>query len=372
MTTRRLTTEQVAARLGIDRASVYAYVSRGLLSSRREGRASTFDAEEVDRLRIAGRAARRPTSSTAVVSTAITELGEDWLAYRGVDVQDLGSARFESVCTWLWESVWDPAERLPGDAAALRAAALPAGGTHARAVVALLSAAAAVEGEDPLTLAPTLVRAVAGPAHPDAAQLPIAELVAARLGVPRARGVVDRALVLLADHDLATSTLAVRVATSTGAPLELAMVAGIGALSGALHGGAGRAALDLLDRCRVEAPGAVLDDLVARHERVPGFGHVVYRRDPRAVLLLAELDDPVVAGLVTAARARALPAPNVDLALAALTRWYGLPDETPELLHLVARCAGWVAHHLEESGERGLRFRPRSVYTGPPRGRRLP
>lgn len=372
MTTRRLTTEQVAARLGIDRASVYAYVSRGLLTSRREGRVSTFDAQEVDRLRTAGRAARRPTSSTAVVSTAITELGADWLAYRGVDVRSLAAASFESVCTWLWESVWDPAERLPGNAVALRAARSAAGGTHARAVVAVLSAAAASEDHDPLALAPTLLRAVAGPAHPDAAELPIAELVTAGLGVPRARGVVDRALVLLADHDLAASTLAVRVATSTGAPLELAMVAGLGALSGPLHGGAGRAALDLLDRCRAESPGAVLDDLVVRHERVPGFGHVVYRRDPRAALLLDEVDVPAVSDLVQAAEVRGLPAPNVDLALAALTRAHGLPDETPELLHAVARCAGWVAHHLEESGERGLRFRPQSVYTGPPRGRRLP
>ena len=62
----------------------------------------------------------------------------------------------------------------------------------------------------------------------------------------------------------------------------------------------------------------------------------------------------------------------MDLALAAMTRALDLPDRTPEVLHAVARTAGWIAHVLEEVDERGLRFRPQSVYEGAPRGRTLP
>jgi len=74
----------------------------------------------------------------------------------------------------------------------------------------------------------------------------------------------------------------------------------------------------------------------------------------------------VVAALIESAALAGLPAPNVDLALAALTRLLDLPDNTPEVLHAVARSAGWIAHYLEEAQERGLRFRPTSVYVGPP------
>lgn len=402
---RRLTTAQAAERLGVDRATVYAYVSRGLLHPRREGRISTFDPQEIDRLLIAGRQGRRPASSTAVVHTTITAIGPDWLTYRGVDVPTLaGHASFESTCTWLWESVWDPDEKLPGDPDALQSAApavavLPAdAGVHARAITAVLAAAAGLPSapasdrrDAVLAAAPTLLRAAAISATPThdvtagipAATAPIAELLLAGLGGqstdPRARQLINAALVMLADHDLAASTLAARVAASTGASVELALVAGLGALAGPMHGGSGPATLGLLDRCRVEPPAVILDRLLAGHERVFGLGQVVYRRDPRAVALLnllAEVGDhPVlqtVRALSAAAAARSLPAPNIDLALAALTRVLELSDTAPETLHAVARIGGWVAHYLEETTEHGRRFRPQAIYEGPPRGRRLP
>ena len=403
---RRLTSAQVADRLGVDRTTVYAYVSRGLLHSVRDGRLSTFDPAEVDRLRTHGLLARRPTSSTAVVHTAITSVGADWLAYRGVDIADLlDPPHFEATVTWLWESVWDPAERLAGDPGGLAAgahalAALPAtAGVQARAVAGALAAGAEqrdAAGSDrheaALAVGPTLLRAVAlAAAAPgaaigadDAADEPVATVVGRLLcggdPGPDRTSALTTALVLLADHDLAASTLAARVAASTGAGPELAVAAGLGALSGPLHGGSGRATLRLVDAGIAGEPERELTAALARRERVPGFGHVIYGRDPRAELLLRSLTaagaaPDVLAGtrrLMAAADRLGLPGANVDLALAALTRALDLPDRTPEVVHAVARTAGWVAHFLEEADERGLRFRPQSIYEGAPRGRRLP
>jgi citrate synthase len=416
-TSRRLTSAQAAAQLGVDRATVYAYVSRGLLHPQREGRMSTFDAAEVEKLRIAGREGRRPTSSTAVVHTGVTYLSPDRLAYRGLDVPDLaGIATFETVCTWLWESVWDPSETLTGALEALRApthAGLSdASAVHVRAITAVLMAATHLAGGAPvagdgapdaggreaaLAAAPTLLRAAAAsaalcPLDPrDVAHQPVARLLLTALSpqpvtTPSgkeidgdAQWLLQAALVVLADHDLAASTLTVRVAASTGAPLPLALAGGLGTLAGPLHGGSGPATLALLDRCLHADPAAVLDRLLFSHRRVPGFGHVIYRRDPRAQALLDQLirgphDElaQTTRALIRAAADRGLPAPNVDLALAVLTRRLGLRDTAPETLHAVARIAGWTAHYVEELGERGRRFRPQSVYEGPPPGRRPP
>src|SRR6185437_11249655 len=109
---------------------------------------------------------------------------------------------------------------------------------------------------------------------------------------PPPTGLLDAlraALVLLADHELAASTLAVRVAASVRADPYAVVGTGLGALGGALHGGASLGAEAMLAAARgpADAP-RVVGDLLRRGERVPGFGHFVYRSgDPRATLLLA-------------------------------------------------------------------------------------
>ncbi len=97
------------------------------------------------------------------------------------------------------------------------------------------------------------------------------------------------ALVLLADHELAASTLAARVAASVRADPYAVVATGLGAVGGALHGGASLGAETMLAAAQ-DAAGVprVVGDLLRRGERVPGFGHFVYRGgDPRAGLLLA-------------------------------------------------------------------------------------
>jgi citrate synthase len=200
---------------------------------------------------------------------------------------------------------------------------------------------------------------------------------ALRAGGARARpaqvAAVNAALVLLADHELAASTLAARVAASAWADPYRVVLAGLGPLGGALHGGASLAVEALL--AEVDSPDTAFAALDRRllAGGVPGFGHRVYRdRDPRAVELLHRLPSvangaesvAAVEATLAAAEALGLPAPNVDFALAATCRAMGLRPGSAATIFTCARLAGLIAHALEEYPHR-LRFRPRATYVGP-------
>ncbi|MFG2401889.1 citrate/2-methylcitrate synthase [Streptomyces lydicus] len=436
---RRLSTREAADRLGVKPETVYAYVSRGQLTSRREpgGRGSTFDAKEVDAL--ARRGGRREPSGAGgelAVRTGITLIDRDHCYFRGVDTSELAAHHsYEEVAEWLWTGEMRRGIRFTAPHDALTAArravdALPAHtGPMDRLQVAVIAAAAA----DPLrfdlseravldtarTLIPTLVAALprrttgrplaqagaeeggAGRAGdelgaggrratvPGAAEQPAPELgaedgpLAPRLwsrltaepADPPSLRVLDAALVLLIDHDLAASTLAVRVAASARAHPYAIVSAGFGALDGALHGAASglahRMLLEVLDR---GSAAAVVADHLRAGRRVPGLGHPLYPgEDPRARALFALLEDvprarPALQAardvITTTARHKEWRA-NVDLALAVLTVATGMPAEAGETIFAVARTAGWIAHALEEYDEPPLRMRPSGQYSGP-------
>jgi citrate synthase len=104
---------EAARRLGVKPATLYAYVSRGVLRRRpgADGRRSRFDAAEVAELARRGRP-RRPADTELVVESAVTALGADRPYYRGRDALALaGAARFEQVADWLWTGErggWSP------------------------------------------------------------------------------------------------------------------------------------------------------------------------------------------------------------------------------------------------------------------------
>ena len=175
---------------------------------------------------------------------------------------------------------------------------------------------------------------------------------------------MSTALVLLADHELATSTLAVRVAASVRSSPAAAIATGLNAVAGPYHGGASRASAAMFDEAFQSGAHATVEGRLGRGERLPGFGHTVYRAgDPRFAPLLAavrlipaprarlELVDAVIA---EAGRAVA-HLPNIDLSLGALLFVADLPRDAP--IFAVARLAGWGAHYAEEFGERPVRFR---------------
>ncbi|MBB5122167.1 citrate synthase [Streptomyces eurocidicus] len=193
---------------------------------------------------------------------------------------------------------------------------------------------------------------------------------------------LEAALVLLIDHDLAASTLAVRVAASARAHPYAVVSAGLGALEGPLHGAASglahRMLTEVLER---GSAAAVVADHLRGGRSVPGLGHRLYAGpDPRARALFARLEsvpgarDALAAAReveATAAR-QGTPHANADLALAVLTVASGMPPEAGETVFAVARTAGWIAHALEEYAERPLRLRPVGQYCGPKPPRAMP
>ncbi len=399
-----ITAEAAAQRLGIKRATLYAYVSRGVLVRRRApgGRGSLFDGAEIEKLARRGRPRRAPGGAELVIESALTEISGDRLRYRGHEVTALAGTRsFEDVASLLWTGDFTaPAGwQATPEAVAVGAAAQSALPALALPLERLQVIVPALAATDPLRLhldQPAVVAAgramIAGMVDclPDQRPRPAGGVdqpapdIAMRLwskicpaGAEGLLAALRAALVLLADHELAASTLAVRVAASVRADPYAAVATGLGALGGPLHGGASLGAEAMLAAAAGprDAPG-VVGDLLRRTGRVPGFGHFVYRAgDPRAICLLdlvargaPESPRLAVAEAVRAEmRRRALPEPNIDFALAVLADVAGMISGAGEAVFAVARAAGWIAHALEEYA-REVPLRPRAVYTGPPAG----
>ncbi len=186
--------------------------------------------------------------------------------------------------------------------------------------------------------------------------------------------VLNAALVLLADHEMAASTLAARVAASMRADPYAVVATGLGAMGGALHGGAALGAELMLSSASSPADAPrVVGDVLRRGERLPGFGHFVYKDgDPRANLLLELIAEyapsspqlAVASAVTDEARRRALPEPNIEFALAVLAGVAGMIRGAGEAMFATGRTAGWLAHALEEY-ERNIPIRPRGIYIGP-------
>ncbi|MEU9958931.1 citrate synthase [Streptomyces sp. NPDC050982] len=397
---RRISTKQAAELLGVKPETVYAYVSRGQLSSRRStgGRGSTFDAKEVEALARRNRrepAEGSPAAGALSVRTRITLIDKDRYYFRGVDATELAARHsYEEVAEWLWTGVLRPGATFTAPKASVAVArrAVDALPEHTGPTDRLRVAAIAAATADPLrfdlseqavlgtarTLIPTLVAALPPKSHDHRDGSSLAHRLWARLSGREpdeaSLRALDTALALLVDHDLAASTLAVRVAASARAHAYAAVSAGLGVLEGPLHGAASglahRMLLDVLDR-GTAAP-VVADELRAGR-RVPGLGHRVYPgEDPRARVLFGLLEEvPRAAPALAAARdivdttARHVPLhANVDLALAVLTATSGMHASAGETIFAVARTAGWIAHVLEEYDEAPLRMRPSGHYVG--------
>jgi len=346
---RRISTKEAAELLGVKPETVYAYVSRGQLSSRRStgGRGSTFDAKEVEALARRNRREPAPGSPTAgmlSVRTRITLIDKDRYYFRGVDATELAARHsYEEVAEWLWTGVLRPGATFTAPEASVAVArrAVDALPEHTGPTDRLRVAAIAAATADPLrfdlseqsvlgaarTLIPTLVAALPSKSHDHRDDSSLAHRLWARLSGREpdeaSLRALDTALALLVDHDLAASTLH-------------------GAASGLAH----RMLLDVLDR-GTAAP-VVADELRAGR-RVPGLGHRIYPgEDPRARVLFGLLEEvPRAAPALAAARdvvdttARHVPLhANVDLALAVLTATSGMHASAGETIFAVARTAG--------------------------------
>ena len=370
------------ARLGVKPQTLYAYVSRGRIEARpdpADPRKSLYRVEDIDRLAV--RKARGRKAATVaqdaiawgepVLASAITEVAGGRLYFRGADAAELAvTLTLEEVALRLWGC---------GEADAFAREARPRvrmrGAAQARAFAAL----AARAGTDPPALGrarqalwregASLVIDLAGALGDGIVEGPAHLILSQAWGLDDAKAeVVRRALVLMADHELNASTFAARVAASTGASLAAAVLAGLCALTGPRHGGAGAGVAELLEDAARRDPETAVRAVIARGEPPPGFGHRLYPDgDPRAKALLeAFRPDPELIALKEAAeRVTGRPA-NIDFALAAMTRALSLPDEAPFAVFALGRSVGWIAHALEQL-ETGELIRPRARYIGPPR-----
>ncbi len=196
---------------------------------------------------------------------------------------------------------------------------------------------------------------------------------------PAAIAALDAYLVTVIDHAMSASTFTTRVIASTASDMISALVGGVGALKGPLHGGAPGPVLDMLDAIGApERAEAWLLAELAAGRRIMGMGHRVYRvRDPRAAVLetaVRPLSSPRLdlARAVETAAAKILRERKPDRPLAANVEFYtavlldavGLPREQFAPTFAVSRLGGWSAHVLEQR-RTGRLIRPSSRYIGP-------
>lgn len=190
----------------------------------------------------------------------------------------------------------------------------------------------------------------------------------------------DIALILHADHELNASTFAARVAAATLSDIHSAIVAAIGTLKGPLHGGANADVMNLLLSIGKDAPAERAEEVVraklARKEKMPGFGHRVYRtEDPRATHLRQmskeltakagmpiwyEMSSRIEQLVKSEKRLNA----NVDFYSASTYYALGIPVDLYTPIFAVSRISGWTAHVLEQYANNRL-IRPRAEYSGP-------
>jgi citrate synthase len=394
---------QAAGVLGVKPATVYAYISRGQLSSSRlpDDRRSWLSRTEVEEF--ARRRGARPlaaplpldlrlpeAASTAPAGTSVGWIADDRLLFRGLDATELAvSVPYAEVAELLWTGVTAPGRLHRLDArlrrsiqrtqAAMPDSSLPLDRLKATAILlgaadpfrydlsrpAVLSAAR--------TLAPAFVEslpllAAAGATHgrgsdgsDDSDDL--ATRLWSRLTPARPReaqlALLSAALVLLAEHGLGPSTRAAREAAASAADPYSVVLAGMSVASGLLLGGGSSLAVQawLEEIDTVAEVSRVLADRLLRGDKVSGFGQPRYRvPDPRAALLLellaASQGDPerqrIVTAVVAAVRERRGLAPNAEFALGAMCFVHGMPRGAGEAVLVIARCAGWIAHAVEE------------------------
>ena len=238
----------------------------------------------------------------------------------------------------------------------------------------------------PAVFTAAVVRAQAGeaPVAPDPSLGHAADILRMLRGAPASQAeadALDTYLVTVADHGLNASTFAARVVASTRAGLTSAVLGGISALKGPLHGGAPGPVIEMLDAIGEPSNArAWIEGALSRGDRLMGFGHRIYKvRDPRADALKAavrwldarqgrlEFAEAVEAAALAILREhkpnRSLQT-NVEFYTALLLEALDFPPRAFTCVFAMGRVAGWLAHAREQLAG-GRLIRPASVYVGP-------
>ena len=387
-----LDADEAVEALGVTRATLYAYVSRGRIRSEAAPgaeRRRRYSRDDIDRLKARTNERRNPEKAAEqalhwglpILESTITLIADQRVYYRGHDAAALARERtLADVAALLWTGT--------ADGNALGAPPRTALSRASRAGMPFMAAAQAAlalgSAGDPLAfdlrpravaqtgwrIAWLLTRLAAGAERTESTESTIDAMLASAWGVPRSADLVRTALVMSADHELNVSTFTARCVASAGGSPYGVVIAGLAALEGTKHGGTTAridASWDSLRRTRDLR--AALTERLRRGEPIEGFGHRLYAGgDPRAALLLAMLPKGKAAAfareLSAAAKAAIGEAPTLDFALVAVARALDLPSGAALTLFAIGRTMGWIAHAIEQYDANAI-IRPRAKYVGP-------
>lgn len=381
--------KEAAARLGVSRNTLYAYVSRGLIRSEQDSsrkRTRRYHAQDVDRLVTRSEIHKSPEMAlkkatdwgAPLLDSSITLIEDDKFYYRGKSAIDLAErASFEETIAILWETdcrqllkdqsirgmveqclkLISPAE-WPVDSFLWMLSSLNESdvkafsfnpSTTTRAGIAMLNG---------------LLRVITG--HwPEG---PVASVLATHWQLDTERQkLIDAAFTLVADHELNMSSFVARCAASSGCSPYAAIAAATHTFFGRRHGGNTERIYGLL--AEAEGCGGLYNAISSRLKRgdsVPGFGHRLYDVDPRAQYILNRLPDSrgeVKVALEASEELLNGLYPTVDFALLLLERDLVLPRKAGVLIFYLGRIVGWIAHIMEQYQQETL-IRPRARYVG--------
>lgn len=401
---RFLSAVEAAHELDVTVATLYSYVSRGLvrsMASPNDSRQRRYLREDIDRVVEHKALSHNPERAaqgalqygTPVVDSQITLIDGGRYYYRGWDAVELAASHsFEEAASIIWQfgdaTLFDePVPTLPYRAMDLLRAnkrlsfierfqiVLPMALAEDPAAYVLTPDGVVRTGARIVCLLTHVAATHADGAPSASSESGVAETIQ-HAWVPealQARELLNMALVLLADHELNVSSFTARCAASAGAPPYAVVTAGIAALQGYRHGGSSERVASMLSEA--VAPNdarEIVEGRLKRGETIPGFDHPLYPNgDPRAIALLDRLEAScpesqelaVVRVLVNTMDELNGLRPNMYLALASLCSILGLPVGSPLAIFAISRTVGWIAQALEQYALNTL-IRPRARYTG--------
>ena len=366
-----MTSAEACAVLGISAATLYAYVSRGLvraIAQPGDARKSLYDRRDVAALegrKKRGRSRRSVAESTIdwgepVLTSKITRIADGGFFYRGHNAVEVAeTATLEETAQIVAGLRMKPVRHSSPVTDCCKDES-----PFNRILATMANAALSPPRNDGRPHAARLLHLAATSAAGGSifGELPIHDgLARAWSDDPDASNPIRTALVLCADHELNASTYAARVAASAGASVAASLLAGLATLSGTRHGG-------LTPRCQdwmkdVERTGLRIEsDGSAAPYSLPGFGHPLYPEgDPRpaAIFKTCPLTPDWVRRLEVLRRDHG-QMPNLDFGLAWLERSLHLPKGAGLAIFAVGRTVGWIAHIFEQR-ESGKLIRPRAA-----------
>lgn len=392
-----LDANQAADTLGVNRATLYAYVSRGLIRSElsEDGRARWYRREDIEALTQRKEMRRNPTRvaenallfGAPVMESSISLIANNALYYRGQNAVTLAAENsieevaaliwFESLTTPFPEVRSQPSQRWLTIAQILKDLSLP----EAFQILIPLAASEDIASYDtkPKSVASTgaqILRLMAAiVAQGNFSAEPIAEQLrkAWKVAHTQATHLLNAALILCADHELNASAFTARCVASTGANPYGAVTAALAALQGHRHGGECDRVEGLFNEAQnPDRAQLCLIDRLRRGDRISGFHHPLYPEgDPRGAMLLrlaAEIAPNSPGVLLSKALVKAMFEltglyPTVDTGLVTLSRALALPDRAAITLFAMGRVVGWIGHAIEQYQLDRL-IRPRANYIG--------